>query len=64
VVFHGDYEVDFEIYESREGDWRSVLLGYMVGLNPEDAKARWVEAHEISDERYERIQAVPAMEEW
>ena len=64
MVFRGDYEVDFEIYESREGDWRSQLLGHMFGINPEDAKARWMEAHEISDERFERIQAVPTVEEW
>ena len=63
MVFHGDYEVEFEIYEKRESDWRSELLGHMVGINPEDAKARWMEAHEISDERRPRIQAVPTLEE-
>ena len=64
MVFHGDYEVDFEIYEKREGDWRSQLLGHMAGLNPEDAKARGIEAHEISIDRLDRIHAVPAFEEW
>ena len=49
MVFHGDYEVDFEIYERRVGDWRCQLLGHMTGINPEDAKERWMEAHEISD---------------
>ena len=44
MVFHGDYEVDFEIYEKRDGDWRSQLLGHMTGISPEDAKARWMEA--------------------
>ena len=64
MAFHGDYEVEFEIYEERESDWRSKLLGHMVGISPEDAKARWMEAHEISDDRRTRIQAVPSMEEW
>ena len=64
MVFHGDYEVDFEIYEKREDDWRSQLLGHMSGINPEDAKTRWMEAHEISHERFERIQAVPTVDEW
>lgn len=64
MVFHGDYEVDFEIYESRESDWRSQLLGHIAGISPEDAKRRWMQAHEISDERFDRIQAIPAMEEW
>jgi len=63
MVFHGDYEVEFEIYEKREGDWRSELLGRMVGINSGDAKARWMEAHEISNERCDRIQAVPTLEE-
>ena len=64
MVFHGDYEVEFEIHEKREGDWRSKLLGHMAGLNPEDAKARWVEAHEVSPHRNSLIHAVPALEEW
>ena len=64
MVFHGDYEVDFEIYEKREGDWRSKLLGHMAAINPEDAKARWIRAHEMSEERNARIHAVPALEEW
>ena len=64
MVFHGDYEVDFEIYEQREGDWRSQLLGHIAGINSEDAKARWMEAHETSTERTNRIHAVPALAEW
>ncbi len=64
MVFHGDYEVDFEIYEKRDGDWRCQLLGYMTGISPEDAKERWMEAHEISEERNQRIHAIPALEEW
>ena len=64
MVFHGDYEVDFEIYEKRECDWRSQLLGHMAGINPEDAKARWTETHEISEDRNARIHAIPAVEEW
>ena len=65
MVFHGDYEVDFEIYEKRDGDWRSQLLGHMTGVSPEDAKAAVDgSSHEISDERNQRIHAVPALEEW
>ena len=56
MVFHGDYEVDFEIYEKRDGDWRSQLLGYMTGISPEDAKERWMEVHEISEENEEVLQ--------
>jgi hypothetical protein len=63
MVFHGDYEVEFEIYEKRESDWGPKLLGHMVGINSEDAKARWMEAHQISHERLSALEAVPAIEE-
>ena len=58
MVFHGDYEIEFEIYEKREDDWRSELLGYMAGVSAYDAKTRWVEAHQISPERCERSVAL------
>ena len=64
MVFHGDYEVVFEFYEKRVDDWRSQLLFHMCGLSPEDAKARWIAAHQISPERNERIHAIPVLEEW
>tara|TARA_Y100000593_G_scaffold83601_1_gene157753 strand:+ start:3239 stop:3436 length:198 start_codon:yes stop_codon:yes gene_type:complete len=64
MVFHGDYEVEFEIYEKREGDWRSELLGHMAGISAHDAKTRWVETHDVSPERYDRIIALFPLEEW
>ena len=64
MVFHVDYEVDFETYEKKDVVWRSQRLGHLSGISPEDAKERWMEAHEISDDRNERIHAVPALEEW
>jgi hypothetical protein len=64
MVFHGDYEVEFEIYETREGDRRPELLGHMVGVNSQDAKIRWVEAHEITSERFDQIMAVYPKTEW
>ena len=63
MVFHGDYEVEFEIYEKTEGDWRSKFLGHMVGINSDDAKTRWVEAHEIAIDRRKKIHAIPVLEE-
>ena len=64
MVFHGDYEVEFEIYEKTEGDWRSKFLGHMAGLNPDDAKARWIKAHEDHLERNRQIHALYPYEEW
>jgi len=45
MVFHGDYEIEFEIYETKKNSVCTELLGHMVGLTPDDAKARWLEAH-------------------
>ena len=64
MVFHGDYEVEFEIYEKREGDWRSELLGYMAGVSPQDAKIRWAEANNVTDDRYDQIFALFPLQEW
>jgi len=64
MVFHGDYEVEFEIYETREGDWRPHLLGHMPGLSPEDAKTRWVESQQIESARCAQIFALFPYVEW
>jgi hypothetical protein len=64
MVFHGDYEVEFEIYEQKEGDWRSQLLGYMPGADALDAKLRWVEAHQTPPEKFDKIVALFPLEEW
>jgi len=58
MVFHGDYEVEFEIYESREGEVRGELLGHMAGIDAFDAKTRWVETHQVDDIRYAQIYAL------
>tara|TARA_Y100000310_G_scaffold338812_1_gene429543 strand:- start:336 stop:536 length:201 start_codon:yes stop_codon:yes gene_type:complete len=63
TVFHGDYEVEFEIYEMREGKVRGKLLGHMAGITPYDAKVRWMENHEASDEKYNEIYALFPKEE-
>jgi len=63
MVFHGDYELDFEIYQRRR-DVKSgcgQLLGHTVGTDPEDAKARWIEACDLDPERRSDIIALPAM---
>ena len=63
MVFHGDYELQFEIYETRKDDWRCELLGYMVGIDSEDAKMRWMEAHQIPEQTTTDILAIPMLEE-
>ena len=58
MVFHGDYEVEFEIYQTTEGTIRSELLGHMVGITPDEAKARWAEAQGLTPDEEQRIIAV------
>mgnify|MGYP003150708558 FL=1 len=64
MVFHGDYEVEFEIYEVGEGEAHGKLLGHMAAVDAYDAKTRWVENYEISDERYHQIYAMFPTKEW
>ena len=58
MVFHGDYEVEFEIYKTKEGTVLAELLGHMVGLTPDDARQRWLEAHNTVPCDDEKIVAV------
>ena len=58
MVFHGDYEVEFEIYETTEDNGRHKLLGHMAGVSAYDAKTRWVEAHRLSPEDEKRVAAL------
>jgi len=64
MVFHGDYEVEFEIYEARESDVLGNLLGHMAGVDAHDAKVRWVEAHAVPHEKYDQIYALFLTQEW
>jgi len=64
MVFHYDYEVEFEIYEMGESSTNGILLGHMVGIDPYDAKVRWIENHEINDERFNQIYALFPKNEW
>jgi hypothetical protein len=64
MVFRGDYEIEFEIYEKIEGDWRLKLLGHMPGLTAQDAKIRWVESHSIANDAREKIYALFPHTEW
>jgi hypothetical protein len=58
MVFHSNYEIEFEIYQTEEGTIRSELLGHMVGITADDAKTRWVEAQGLSFHEEKRIVAV------
>lgn len=57
MVFHGDYEVEFEIYEipKEEGEWRYRKLGRMPGLNAQEAKNRWIEQNSLTADQVDDI---------
>ena len=58
MAFHGDYEVEFEIYEKGEDEAFPKLIGRMAGVSPYDAKIRWTENHGIETERFHKIYAL------
>ena len=64
MVFHGDYEVEFEIYEDREGEIRGEPLSCMVAVNTFDAKTRWMEMYRAPLERYDQINVFYPTREW
>ena len=63
-IFHGDYEIEFEIYEDGEDEARGKFLGYMGGVDAFDAKTRWVEGHRVPPEKYDKIYALFPKTEW
>ena len=58
MAFHEDYEIEFEIYESREGEACDKFLGYMVGVDAYDATTRWLQTHKVSHEKHDNIYAL------
>ena len=66
MVFHGDYEIEFEIYAEQPNDWRNRFLGYAVGTDASDAKLRWIKDHQVPSgwEWHHKILALPSLEEW
>lgn len=64
MVFHGDYEIQFEIFEYPGNNKERKHLGHMPGVNAQDAKFRWVESHQVSADRYDKIFAIYPTERW
>ena len=50
MVFHGDSEVEFEIYRERPDDWRAEYLGHMPAMTAQEAKTRWAEKNGLTPE--------------
>ena len=60
TVFHGDYEISFEIYELPlgEGKWRYKKLGHIPAMSPKEAKARWAEQNGLTHDQQDEIIAL------
>jgi len=58
MVFHGDYEVEFEIYETKNGEIWPCLVGHMAGVTAGDAKIRWLEEHQVPPQEENKIIAL------
>ena len=58
MVFHGDYEIEYEIYQKEPNDWRLKLVGHTVGVTSQDAIKRWSEQHHLTSAETEEIEAV------
>jgi len=61
MVFHGDYEVEFEIHKKRADDWRTDYLGYIAGMTAQEALDRWVVQHNTEAQEVERLSAIPVI---
>lgn len=58
MVFHGDYEIEYEIYQKRSDDWRLELLGHIPGVSRQEAIERWGEQHGLSTDELKKIEAI------
>jgi hypothetical protein len=58
MVFHGDYEVDYEIYQRRENDWRIDYLGHIPAFTAQEALRRWADQNNLTSEELQKIEAV------
>lgn len=58
MVFHGDYEIEFEIYESASNERRSHYLGCVTAINEREAQERWAYQNGLAPEGLERIYAI------
>ena len=61
MVFHGDYEIEFEIHKEREDSWRTDHLGHMPGMTAQEALARWVAQHNTEAQEAEHLSAIPVI---
>ena len=58
MVFHGDYEIEFEIHKKRANDWRTEHLAHIPAMTAEQARQRWAEQYNLTTEELQKIEAI------
>jgi hypothetical protein len=58
MVFHGDYEIEYEIYQKHPTDWRLERLGHVMAISREDALRLWAQEHCLTSHQLEKIDAI------
>ena len=61
MVFHGDYEIEFEIHQKREDDWRTEYLGHVPAMTANEARERWASQNNLTTEQLQKIEAILPM---
>jgi len=65
TVFHGDYEIEFEIYEipAESEAWKYKKLGHIAALHPDEAKERWMAQNGSTETQEKTIIAIYSLED-
>jgi len=58
MVFHGDYEIEFEIHQKQPDGWRTEYLGHIPAMTSEEARQRWAEQNSLTTEELQKIEAI------
>jgi hypothetical protein len=61
MVFHGDYEIEFEIHQKRCDDWRTEYLGHVPAMTAKEARERWALQNNLTTEQLQKIEAILPM---
>ena len=58
MVFHGDYEVEFEIHRRQSDSWPPEQIGHMPAMTAEEACERWADRNNLTPEQLQEIEAI------
>ncbi len=65
MVFHGDYETEYEIYQLLGGSPWPILVGHIPATSSKEARERWITSHSEAPNDYGHISAkLPQKKKW